>query len=129
MDDFEVTKLVIALYTASGHDYGDTTEAVYREALRDVPNDVGALAAADLIRYVSWDHRPSPALVLEKVNAIMTRRREDTPAIPESTRECTPEESRANIQKIREMYAEALAKRPPRRERRPRMTDQEGDER
>ncbi len=125
-----VNKLVAALHVASGRDWSEVTEAVYQEALKNVPDDVGEEAMKHLIRHVSWEKPPSPAMVLTQANGIIARRRDATPAIPESTaRESTREEAIAHVRAMREQHAEALARRPPTRARRPRMNNQEGEER
>lgn len=108
-----VNKLVAALHVAAGRDWGAAQEAVYAEALRSVPDDVGEEVMRALIRHVSWDRPPSPAMALEKVNAIMAARKDLVPALPESTaRECTPEENRAAIRRIKELHGERLAAKP-----------------
>ena len=85
MDDAAVTTLVIALYTAAGRDYGDVTEQVYRKALEKVDDETGLEAMDALLRHVSWEKPPSPALVLNQVASILRYRREATPAIEEAT--------------------------------------------
>lgn len=82
-----VALLVAQLFAAAGRDYGETHLVVYRKALENVSDDVGARAVDSLIRHVSWERPPSVGLVLDAVQAELRARQESIPAIEEATGE------------------------------------------
>lgn len=99
-----VAVLVAQLFAAAGRDFGETHLVVYRRALKDVPDDVGAEVVDALMRHVSWERPPSVGMVTDEVNAILRNRQTSTPAIEEATGE--PVSREASLEWVRRIRAE-----------------------
>lgn len=93
----------VQLHVAAERDWGESTELLYEKALADVPDEVAETLVAELIRHVSWDNPPSTGMVVKHAQAIMRRRREETPAIPEATGvPLSAEENLEMVRRVRE---------------------------
>lgn len=104
-----VALLVAQLFAAAGRDFGETHLLVYRRALKDVPDDVGAEVVDALMRHVSWERPPSVGLVMDEVNAVLRQRQASLPALEEVTGEpVTREQALAWVQHIRRRHGPSV---------------------
>lgn len=100
-----VAALVAQLHAAAGRQYGETHLVVYAKALGMIPDEVGLLAADELIREVSWDNPPSVGMVIKQAQSVMRRREDEAKGLPESTGDpVSREESLEWVKRIREEH-------------------------
>lgn len=95
-----IAQTVAKLYTAAGRHYGKVEFEVYAEALHDVDDATGAEACRNVIRNIDLGTRaPTPKDVLDAARAILRKRREERPKLPEATGPLLPEDE--NLERVR----------------------------
>lgn len=79
MTEGGIMRMLEGLFAAAGRNVGITEAEVYGEALSAVTDKIGEEAGRRLWTHVSWEHPPSPRMVLEQVQAVIRGKRGDEP--------------------------------------------------